>query len=450
MTSQGRPARAKHAAQNIVIDIGSSPEPAGPGPIKLASRSRTTVAQTNAMGKGKAKTKSNKRTGKVIMGPVIELTDSESDFEEPGPSVPKGHNHTNDQAQAGPSRLKPKPFPMIIAQRSNTTLAALPAASSLENIPIASGSGSQKKRKAPPTPTLFLPSQSDEENEPPLVDVGAIPNEKGEMAEPDVNGLVRDDEWDLEMDQYLQQFYEEDRRVRQRLDTPVPDVHAPFTAPVPHPQIPDRDQVVPPVPQPIPQPALTPAEPLAQAPPAHVGEPVIQVEPEPEPEPQGDPTDRTIAQILEIIPDVEPDYLRGLVETHLPSFDAQTTEHILGLLFENGEYPRVDKSKGKRKATDQDDAVNRPQKKMKVDYASKERVVASPVYHEFALVSGVFHYFLFFLPDICMQKSRRLRVRVVILDHHLKRDAKNLYIDSSSNQLSFNTQTLFTSHARTK
>ncbi|KAH9481344.1 E3 ubiquitin-protein ligase RNF216 [Psilocybe cubensis] len=386
MSIQAKPVGAKRGAQ-IVIDIGSSPEPTEPGFVKSASRSRTTSGQANVSGKGKgkAKAKSNKKTGKVIMGPVIELTDSESDSEQPGPSVPQSQIQTNDQAQAGPSRPRPKPFPIVSPQRSNSALAALPVAASLENIPVASGSGStsgsQKKRKAP-QPTLFLPSQSDEENKPPVVDVDTIPNNRAEIVEPGMNALVLDDNLDLEMDQYLQQFHEEDKRARQRLEAPLAGV-APVAAPVPHPHMPEVHQIVPPIPVPVHQPI--PAVPPPQNLPRHIAEPVVQVQPEHGPQSQGDPMVKVIAQVLEIMPDVDPDYLRGLVETHLPNFGAQTTEHILGLLFENGGYPRVDRSKGKRKATVHHDSEN-PQKKMKVDYASKERNVNSPVYHEFALI----------------------------------------------------------------
>lgn len=384
MTTQGRLARAKHAAQSTVIDIGSSPEPFGR--TGSASRTRASVSQTNVKGKGKATAKSSTRAGKMVMGPVIELTDSDSDTEH-GPSAPNGHNYQNDQAQAGSSR--PKPFPMTIPQRSNSTLTVLPATSSLENIPVASGSCLQlKKRKAPATAPPFLASQSDEENAPPVMD-DVVPHKKAKVVEQDMNGQAADDEWDPEMQPYLLQFYEEYERDRKRMDAPAPADRVPVTVPAPHPMVPDFEHAVAqvPLPNPIPVPAAA-AAPLSQVASVHAVEPVILAEPQPEP--NQDPTARTIAQILEIIPDVEPNYLRGLVDTHSPNFGAQTTEHILGLLFENGGYPRVDKSKGKRKVADEEvaeDNSDRPQKKVKVDYASIDRDPGSSVYYELALVS---------------------------------------------------------------
>ncbi|KAF8973350.1 hypothetical protein BDZ97DRAFT_1912930 [Flammula alnicola] len=77
-------------------------------------------------------------------------------------------------------------------------------------------------------------------------------------------------------------------------------------------------------------------------------EPAAAAAPPPESQqedPPADPTSHAVAQILEVIPDVEPKYLLGLVQMNLPMFAGQTAEHVLGLLFEDGGYPRVAKKR---------------------------------------------------------------------------------------------------------
>jgi TRIAD3 protein (E3 ubiquitin-protein ligase RNF216) len=97
-----------------------------------------------------------------------------------------------------------------------------------------------------------------------------------------------------------------------------------------------------------------------------------------------DPESATVARVLEIIPDVEPDHLLALVRKHAEEHPAGTlVEHILHMLFEDSSYPRVDR-KGKRKkadvggdgengVADGDDGNATCSKKTKIDYATKSR-----------------------------------------------------------------------------
>lgn len=153
--------------------------------------------------------------------------------------------------------------------------------------------------------------------------------------------------------------------------------------------------------------------------------------------PDLDPTTIAVAQILEIIPNIEPTHLLELIETHLPTFsvfpgnhqhdaDGQdgaavaeereaTVEervqgvvgHILHLLFENPDYPKADlrarrKGKGRRvdEPDDQDDSGCKGKgkakeivpKKPRIDYASIDRPFpGGPNYFDSALVCSFLH-----------------------------------------------------------
>ena len=144
-----------------------------------------------------------------------------------------------------------------------------------------------------------------------------------------------------------------------------------------------------------------------------------------------DPISTAVAQILEIIPNVEPTHLLQLIETHLPTYsvfyenrdpddDGELEEgaaagervatveeqvqgvvrHVLLHLFENPDYPKVDlradgKIKGKTVGDpdDEDDLEGKGKEKdsssekPKIDYASIDRPFpGGPNYFELALV----------------------------------------------------------------
>ena len=149
---------------------------------------------------------------------------------------------------------------------------------------------------------------------------------------------------------------------------------------------------------------------------------------DPAPVEEMDITSTAVAQILEIIPNVEPTHLLQLIETHLPTYsvfrgrrdsgddggegaasagerEATVEEqvqgvmgHVLHLLFENPDYPKADlRAGGKKRVSDSDDeAILEGKgkgkakdlfKKPKIDYASIDRPFpGGPNYFDLALV----------------------------------------------------------------
>ena len=92
--------------------------------------------------------------------------------------------------------------------------------------------------------------------------------------------------------------------------------------------------------------------------------------------------DRYVAQVAEIIPDADPAYVALLIKDHFNSLRDGVLEAVLHQLFENPDYPKLtkDKGKGKRKREDADDEGG-PQAKVKIDYASRDRpAVGGPHY----------------------------------------------------------------------
>lgn len=310
---------------------------------------------------------------------VIELTDSET---EPNVKSPTGRpqNHVAPMGQS-PSAQKQKNKASIPDLDPYT----LRPSGSLDNIPtpndvFASSSGSGTGAgplTQQPTPanahaqTLFL--TSDEENEQPA-SIAPIGRVDGEVIEDPLAAIIRE-----------------------------PTI--PILNPDPQPQVPTRTNS----PDSAPTPDLDP----------------ILIE-------DMDPTSTAVAQILEIIPNVEPTHLLELVETHLPTFsvfhgdhDADGGEgveaareaaregegareatveervqgvvgHVLHLLFEDSDYPRADlrhgKGKGKRVAEDAEDkgkgkAKDVAPKKPRIDYSVVDRPFpGGPNYFELALV----------------------------------------------------------------
>lgn len=100
---------------------------------------------------------------------------------------------------------------------------------------------------------------------------------------------------------------------------------------------------------------------------------------------------RYVAQILEIIPDVDPEHCAALVADHFPNLHEATVERVLHLLFEGVSYPKakkLDKGKGKASPPGEND---RPRKKAKKDdttmWLNVDRpFVGGPTYCTLALV----------------------------------------------------------------
>ncbi|KAF8954518.1 hypothetical protein BDZ97DRAFT_1864738 [Flammula alnicola] len=397
---------------NTVIEIDSSPEPAHPARARSTSKTRLMPARgassrPNAKGKGKA---TARKTARAAMDTVIELTDSEPELTAQPPIMrkttipsPSRSLWLTADSETGPTQVH--------FHTKHVTAKSSGPSGSLENIP---------KRKAPGAIPLFLQTQSDEENQPPLAP-GARWNDEGGDGFQEEMMDVADGDWDPEFSNKPFPFdFSMNQSTTPKATLPALVIQAttvanpdPPAAVAPAPVavqivIPAPAPAAPPNPLPQPQPQPQPHVVAAPAPEAQQQpqpEPAAAAVPPPESQqgdPPADPTSHAMAQILEVIPDVEPEYLLGLVQTHLPTFAGQTAEHVLGLLFEDGGYPRVakkrkavvvasdgegaeagDKGKGKEKDVDQ----ARPNKKAKVDYASVERVFeGGAAYHERALI----------------------------------------------------------------
>jgi TRIAD3 protein (E3 ubiquitin-protein ligase RNF216) len=119
----------------------------------------------------------------------------------------------------------------------------------------------------------------------------------------------------------------------------------------------------------------------------------------PLPPPQEEPIDpifHTLVQILEIIPDIDPEHALGLVQEHLPAFvdlddnshavtwkeyTMRAAEHVIELVLE---APKTVTKKGKARAVK---VQKRKSKRHKIDYESIERVfMGGKDYFELALV----------------------------------------------------------------
>ncbi|KAK0190321.1 hypothetical protein F5146DRAFT_1043758 [Armillaria mellea] len=94
-----------------------------------------------------------------------------------------------------------------------------------------------------------------------------------------------------------------------------------------------------------------------------------------------------LAQVLEIVPDVEPNYAQELIAKNLPTFGDNVVETVLHSLFEDASYPKAEK---KRKTTSGSGSGGSVAKKARVadevDYASTDRPFAGgPDYAELAI-----------------------------------------------------------------
>lgn len=157
---------------------------------------------------------------------------------------------------------------------------------------------------------------------------------------------------------------------------------------------------------------VVPAVPLANPQPArpnyNPNSPILRVAsmPTPElehqramtPEAEPDPLSGYVSQILEIVPDVEPDHLLALVMKFLPDYQEKVVEPVLHALFEDPTYPKIDK-KGKRKRVDDNDASGK--KARTIEYGSLDRKYTGGVhYSDIAIVSFSFSFFFFSSTDI--------------------------------------------------
>ena len=135
--------------------------------------------------------------------------------------------------------------------------------------------------------------------------------------------------------------------------------------------------------QPVIQPEVDVPPPMAPDPPPPPQEPPVA------PPPAANPIDTYVAQILEIIPDVQVDHLLTLIMQHLPTSQDNVVQAVLFVLFEDPTYPKVDR-KGKRKRVDNEtpDEEKGNRSKPKIDYGNKDRQFKGGLqYSNLALVS---------------------------------------------------------------
>jgi TRIAD3 protein (E3 ubiquitin-protein ligase RNF216) len=113
--------------------------------------------------------------------------------------------------------------------------------------------------------------------------------------------------------------------------------------------------------------------------------------------PSEDLVSRAVVQVLDIIPDVEPNHLSALIgQSAITHGLTGYVEHVLHTLFEDPTYPKIvaTQGKGKRKrAADDDNAQAGSSKKIKVEYRDISREKAcGPNYPDLALVNISFLY----------------------------------------------------------
>lgn len=136
---------------------------------------------------------------------------------------------------------------------------------------------------------------------------------------------------------------------------------------------------------PPPPPSQTPSRVIEPDPSFDDDEPLPPLEDDP------DPYGHFVAQVLEIIPDVDPSHALALVTLHYDQYKDQVVEPVLHTLFENADYPKLDK-KGKRKREETPpppvSVSRRRVSDVEIDYASEVRPQpGGPHYQELAVVS---------------------------------------------------------------
>jgi hypothetical protein len=132
--------------------------------------------------------------------------------------------------------------------------------------------------------------------------------------------------------------------------------------------------------------------------------PIVHIQRETDPqEVNTDLFEKHLALILEVIPDVLPEHAMSLVERLYPIHRSQVAERVVQDLFDSPSYPKVEKAfvgkgKGKRKASEMEDALGAPPSRVKIDFASVDRpkpagknytmlsLVSCPFAHELQLL----------------------------------------------------------------
>lgn len=79
-----------------------------------------------------------------------------------------------------------------------------------------------------------------------------------------------------------------------------------------------------------------------------------------------------LSQILEVVPDVQPEHVRSLLTKYHSSSGENTVAIVLHFLFEHS-YPRVERNLGKRKREADDVNGERSDKTATMNYGSNDR-----------------------------------------------------------------------------
>lgn len=115
----------------------------------------------------------------------------------------------------------------------------------------------------------------------------------------------------------------------------------------------------------------------------------------PQPEPEVDPLEACSSQVLDVVPDVCPEFLATSIAKQIALSPDSLVERVLHSLFEDPSYPRIDPRKRKLKELqdirDGESNVHGDKKRAKVDYLDEHReFTASPMYFRLALVCNPF------------------------------------------------------------
>jgi TRIAD3 protein (E3 ubiquitin-protein ligase RNF216) len=121
-----------------------------------------------------------------------------------------------------------------------------------------------------------------------------------------------------------------------------------------------------------------------------------------------------VARVLEIVPDVKPDHLTQLVTRAVSTHRTGVLEHVLDVLFEDSNYPKIDANgKGKRKRADDEDKDTQAggSKRPKVDFGYGDLSRAfkgGPDYLDLALVWNSSHHDMYAFRSEAGTSTRRL------------------------------------------
>ncbi|KAJ3829988.1 hypothetical protein F5880DRAFT_1607038 [Lentinula raphanica] len=99
---------------------------------------------------------------------------------------------------------------------------------------------------------------------------------------------------------------------------------------------------------------------------------------------ENDTQSSMLAQVLELVPDVQPAYAEELIAQHSVTRPGEVLEAVINALFEDPSYPKLDK-KGKRKATEQpyDEGHHKKQRldDLTLDYSRTDREYKGSVHY---------------------------------------------------------------------